>query len=160
MGYKRKISSANVGETQAETARNAGVSAAAVSKARVKSKEGLENLESAVLRKETALADLRQTEAALATGDAISIAETEAAWAAVVGMVRAKLLGLPSKVAREVAAESNAAKCREIIRAELEEVLEDLSLTDVPIETSRASEPEGGSSTSDGPVEAAAQPHS
>lgn len=131
MPYHRKISSEHVGATDAETARNAGVSKAAVGQARVRTKAGRESMEAAVLRKETALANLRETEAALAMGEAVSVGDYRRVLAAMIGAARGKLLPLGAKIGPVVASLSSTAECVALIDREVHAALNELVLTDV-----------------------------
>jgi len=78
-------------------------------------------------RKERALADLRQMEAAQKRGDLLPTADVEAAWSEMVISARAILLGLPARLAQKMALETDRVNVEEILRDEIYRALSELS---------------------------------
>lgn len=99
-------------------------------------------------RKTDAEARVAEVEAAKCEGDAISILEAQAAWAAMVGSARAKLRGVGSKLGPLVAADTDPWQCRVMIDEAIDEALQELSEREIPINLDSEAEPEG----SDGDV--------
>jgi phage terminase Nu1 subunit (DNA packaging protein) len=88
---------------------------------------GVETFSAAQRRKESALADVREMEAAKMRGALIDASDVKRVWAGHVMVVRNRLLALPGKLAPAVAANSDAAQCQELIRVEIYEALTELS---------------------------------
>jgi len=82
-----------------------------------------ESLTAATMRKETALATLRELELAEKQGAVIPIEVAVAAWATVGQTVRDGLLSLPERVAPEVAALTDARQIRDLLRDEIRKIL-------------------------------------
>ena len=83
-------------------------------------------------RKEAALADLAQMEAAEARGDLVRVEDVAAWWGEMVTLARARLLALPSMAAPQVAAPGKIAEVQAILRKLINEALEELSRDGVP----------------------------
>jgi len=93
-----------------------------------------ESYAAARARKESALADLREIEAALASGDAVSVRDAFDAVEGLIGTCRARLLALPAALAPELAQVNDAATVERIIRKELYAALTELASGDLIIE--------------------------
>src|ERR1035441_9891254 len=79
-------------------------------------------------RKESALADLREMEAAERRGDLLDAEETHQAWAAMVMAFRAKALVIGEELADRLAvAAGDPVKCRELIDDKVYQALTELS---------------------------------
>lgn len=89
-----------------------------------------DSLAEATRRKENALARLRELELAEREGKLVSIDDIEMVWSKLIATCRARLLALPSRVATELAAETSAQRCQEIVRRELYDALAELSQSD------------------------------
>lgn len=143
MGRPRKIKPEHVGETSRETARNAGVSVRAVNMSRhVKkssvidveaTKGGLETLEDAQRRKEVALADKHEADARKRIGELVDVSEEERNWATVAQTVKEQLMGIPERIAGDLAALTDARMVRDKL---LEEIR--LALRNLPAQISAA----------------------
>lgn len=97
-----------------------------------------------------------EAESALVTGDAVSLADVEATWAAIVGSARGRLLGVGSKLGPELALLDDPAACQDIVDTAIREATEELSL-DVQIDAERGSEATRGEAENIATVGAAAQ---
>src|SRR4051812_19395025 len=69
----------------------------------------METLADAVLRKERALATLREIEVATRSGEVVAIADFQAAMSTMIAGCRARLLSIPAALAPSIALESNPA---------------------------------------------------
>jgi phage terminase Nu1 subunit (DNA packaging protein) len=78
-----------------------------------------------------ARADLAEMEAEEKRGAVIPAGDVEAAWVAVLALLRTRLLALPDRLATVVHAETSAAGVRDVIRNAIREALEELAETDV-----------------------------
>lgn len=85
-------------------------------------------------RKEAALADLRELEYREKRGTLIDVNEAAKAWASVAQIVRENVMGIPDRIAQELAALTDAKQVRERLLAELRLVLTNLpaQLHDTP----------------------------
>jgi len=90
-------------------------------------KSGSESLTDARARKESALADLRQIECAVKRGQFVSIEDTEKMWSELVMTFRARMLGIPSKLAVFLASENEASACFALLEREIHAALTELS---------------------------------
>ena len=70
---------------------------------------------------------LKQIDIKIRNGEYISAEEVGREWCNIAANVRAKLLNLPSKMAAEVAAESNRGRCQQILKKQVYEALTELS---------------------------------
>jgi len=84
------------------------------------------SLTGANLRKARAQALKAELEVAVLQGSLVSVEEVAALGQAVIGNVRAKLLGVPQKAAAECFSSESLAECKEIIEVEIRLALEDL----------------------------------
>lgn len=82
-----------------------------------------EDMTDAQLRKEIALADLRQLEVAEKSGELIPLAAERAATAVMGQMTRAKFLAMPDALCDQLAAYTDAGEVRAFLRREIEERL-------------------------------------
>jgi phage terminase Nu1 subunit (DNA packaging protein) len=134
MGRPRKIKAEHVVATQSETARNAGVSRQAVHASRhiakkgaeidvERSTDGLESLEGAQRRKETALADKHEMDALLRAGDLIEVAPMERAWNGVAQTIKEHLLEIPDAICGELASLTDERMIRDRLTKEIRTVL-------------------------------------
>lgn len=73
-----------------------------------------------------------EQETRVRAGELVLAADVTRAWQAMVGAVRARLLGLPSGAAPQVAAEESPAKCRAILKEMVRECLEELGGNGLP----------------------------
>jgi phage terminase Nu1 subunit (DNA packaging protein) len=89
-----------------------------------------------------ARADLAEMEAAHKRGSVIDAVDVEAAWIAVLALLRTRLLSLPDRLAPQVFEQATVPDTRSLIRAAIREVLEDLAQPDVQI-TEAHPEPDG-----------------
>jgi phage terminase Nu1 subunit (DNA packaging protein) len=78
-----------------------------------------------------ARADLAEMEAEQRRGALIAAEDVEAAWIAVLALLRTRLLALPDRLAPLAFEQSTVGDTRNLIRAVLREVLDDLAETDV-----------------------------
>ena len=78
-----------------------------------------------------ARADLAEIEADEKRGSIIAAEDVEAAWIAVLALLRTRLLALPDRLAPLAHDQSTVADTRNLIRAAIREVLDDLVETDV-----------------------------
>ncbi len=72
-------------------------------------------------------ADLAMMQVAKLKGELVSLAVVKQTWIAVIIMVRARLLAMPTKLAPRLLGKKNAAEVETILRAEVYEACEDLS---------------------------------
>ena len=139
MGRSRVITSEHVAGTQAEIARRAGVSEAAVSQNPriVANPDGSVNVEAtranftavedAQMRKETALAELRELELAEKRGLLLVRADVIRTWDEHITQAKNKLLAIGDEISDKLAAESNPLKCRELVNGRIREALAELA---------------------------------
>ena len=78
-----------------------------------------------------ARADLAEIEADEKRGSVLSAEDVEATWVAVLALLRTRLLSLPDRLAPQVHEQTKVADTRNLIRAAIREVLDDLAETDV-----------------------------
>jgi len=78
-----------------------------------------------------ARADLAEMEANERRGSLIAADDAEAAWIAILALLRTRLLSLPDRLAPLVHEQGNLAGTRDLLRATLREALEDLANNDV-----------------------------
>lgn len=78
-----------------------------------------------------ARADLAEMEAAQRRGAVIAAEDVEAAWIAVLALLRTRLLALPDRLAPQLHAEDGPAGVRDGLRGAIREALEELAETDV-----------------------------
>ena len=78
-----------------------------------------------------ARADLAEMEAQQRRGSLIAADDAEAAWIAILALLRTRLLSLPDRLAPLVYETDNLAGTRDLLRAILREALEDLATSDV-----------------------------
>lgn len=83
-----------------------------------------------------ARADLAEMEAEEKRGALIAAEEIEAAWIAVLALLRTRLLALPDRLAPQVFEQSTVGDTRNLIRMTIREVLDDLAQPDVQLEAS------------------------
>lgn len=83
-----------------------------------------------------ARADLAEMEAEEKRGALIVAEEIEAAWIAVLALLRTRLLALPDRLAPQVFEQSTVGDTRNLIRMTIREVLDDLAQPDVQLEAS------------------------
>ncbi len=83
-----------------------------------------------------ARADLAEMEAEEKRGALIAAEEIEAAWIAVLALLRTRLLALPDRLAPQVFEQSTVGDTRNLIRTTIREVLDDLAQPDVQLEAS------------------------
>ncbi|GGB62715.1 hypothetical protein GCM10011316_38250 [Roseibium aquae] len=82
-----------------------------------------------------ARADLAEMEAEEKRGSVIAAEEVGTAWIAVLALLRTRLLALPDRLAPQAHELSNVGDIRNLIRAAIREVLDDLAQSDVKLET-------------------------
>jgi phage terminase Nu1 subunit (DNA packaging protein) len=82
-----------------------------------------------------ARADLAEMEAEEKRRSLIAADEIEAAWVAVLALLRTRLLGLPDRLAPQVFDQTTIGDTRTLIRSAIREVLDDLAEPDIDIET-------------------------
>ena len=82
-----------------------------------------------------ARADLAEMEAEEKRRSLIAADEIEAAWIAVLALLRTRLLGLPDRLAPQVFDQSTIGDTRTLIRSAIREVLDDLAEPDIDLET-------------------------
>lgn len=78
-----------------------------------------------------ARADLAEMEAKQRRGALIASVDAEAAWIAILALLRTRLLSLPDRLAPQVHEQGTLAGTRDLLRATLREALEDLADSDV-----------------------------
>lgn len=83
-----------------------------------------------------ARADLAEMEAEEKRGALIAAEEIEAAWIAVLALLRTRLLALPDRLAPQVFEQSTVGDTRNLIRMTIREVLDDLAQPDIQLEAS------------------------
>jgi phage terminase Nu1 subunit (DNA packaging protein) len=81
-----------------------------------------------------ARADLAEMEAEEKRRSLIAADEIEAAWIAVLALLRTRLLALPDRLAPQVFEQSTVGDTRNLIRAAIREVLDDLAQPDIEFE--------------------------
>ncbi|WP_319825849.1 terminase small subunit, Nu1 [Thalassovita sp.] len=81
-----------------------------------------------------ARADLSEMEAEARRGALIAADDIEAAWIAVLALLRTRLLALPDRLAPVVHAQEGPAGVREVIREAIREALEEMAEADVRVE--------------------------
>lgn len=79
------------------------------------------------LRKLTAETIQSEAEAAIKTGDAVSVEDLEQRWCAILSAVRARFIQLPGTMAARVAHESDVNAVEAMLREAVEEGLRELS---------------------------------
>jgi phage terminase Nu1 subunit (DNA packaging protein) len=90
------------------------------------SKDNLETLEAAQRRKETALADKHELEARRRTGELVEVVAEERNWATVAQTVKEQIMGIPERIAGELAALTDPRMVRDALMKELRLVLANL----------------------------------
>jgi len=90
----------------------------------------VEDFFTARARKEVALANLREMDAAKRRGETLNATEVEAEWSNIVSTVRNRILLLPDKLAPRVAALADVLECRAVIERAVREALTALSETE------------------------------
>lgn len=89
-----------------------------------------------------ARADLAEMEAEEKRGSVIAAEDAEAAWIAVLALLRTRLLALPDRLAPIVQEQTRVADTRNLIRIAIREVLADLAETHVAPEPENEPDPE------------------
>lgn len=109
-----------------------------------------------------ARADLAEMEAEEKRRSLIAAEQIEAAWIAVLALLRTRLLALPDRLAPQAFEQTTVGDTRNLIRAAIREVLDDLAQPDIELEAdidlAGVSDPEADGSESTGSSEAAAGP--
>ena len=109
-----------------------------------------------------ARADLSEMEAEEKRRSLIAADQIEAAWIAVLALLRTRLLSLPDRLAPQAFDQPTVGDTRNLIRAAIREVLDDLAEPDVQLETdldlAGVTDPEADGGESTGGSEAAAGP--
>ena len=82
-----------------------------------------------------ARADIAEMEAEEKRRSLIAADQIEAAWIAVLALLRTRLLGLPDRLAPQVFERSTVGETRNLIRAVIREVLDDLAEPDVQLDS-------------------------
>ncbi len=82
-----------------------------------------------------ARADLAEMEAQEKRRSLIAADQIEAAWIAVLALLRTRLLALPDRLAPQAFDQSTVGDTRNLIRAAIREVLDDLAQPDIELET-------------------------
>ena len=82
-----------------------------------------------------ARADLAEMEAKEKRRSLIAADQVEAAWIAVLALLRTRLLALPDRLAPQVFEQSTVGDTRNLIRAAIREVLDDLAEPDIEFKT-------------------------
>jgi len=90
-----------------------------------------------------ARADLAEMEAAQRRGSLIAAEDIEAAWIAVLALLRTRLLALPDRLAPHVHEQTSVGDTRNLIRATIREVLDDLAETHVQPDPDAEPDPDG-----------------
>jgi phage terminase Nu1 subunit (DNA packaging protein) len=107
-----------------------------------------------------ARADLAEMEAEEKRRSLIAAEQIEAAWIAVLALLRTRLLALPDRLAPQVFEQSTVGDTRNLIRAAIREVLDDLAQPDIELEAdldlAGVSDPEADSGEGTGSSETAA----
>ena len=88
-----------------------------------------------------ARADLAEMEAEEKRGYLLAADQVETAWIAVLALVRTRLLALPDRLAPQAFEQSTVGDTRNLIRAAIREVLDDLAQPDIQVDGSL--EPDG-----------------
>ncbi|MCL7465545.1 terminase small subunit, Nu1 [Phaeovulum sp. NW3] len=109
-----------------------------------------------------ARADLAEMEAEEKRRSLIAAEQIEAAWIAVLALLRTRLLALPDRLAPQAFEQSTVGDTRNLIRAAIREVLDDLAQPDIELEAdldlAGVSDPEADGGEGTGSSEAAAGP--
>jgi hypothetical protein len=84
-------------------------------------------LAKAKAKRETYRAQMSELDYKQRAGELVNAEEVRQLWAGHINIAKTALLGLPSKLAHELAAVSDPAKIAEIVRARIVEVLTDLA---------------------------------
>ena len=109
-----------------------------------------------------ARADLAEMEAEEKRRSLIAAEQIEAAWIAVLALLRTRLLALPDRLAPQAFEQSTVGDTRNLIRAAIREVLDDLAQPDIELEAdidlAGVTDPEADGGESTGSSEAAAGP--
>ena len=107
-----------------------------------------------------ARADLAEMEAEEKRRSLIAAEQIEAAWIAVLALLRTRLLALPDRLAPQAFEQSTVGDTRNLIRAAIREVLDDLAQPDIELEAdidlAGVSDPEADGGEGTGSSEAAA----
>ena len=107
-----------------------------------------------------ARADLAEMEAEEKRRSLIAAEQIEAAWIAVLALLRTRLLALPDRLAPQAFEQSTVGDTRNLIRAAIREVLDDLAQPDIELEAdidlAGVTDPEADGGESPGSSEAAA----
>jgi len=107
-----------------------------------------------------ARADLAEMEAEEKRRSLIAADQIEAAWIAVLALLRTRLLALPDRLAPQAFEQSTVGDTRNLIRAAIREVLDDLAQPDIELEAdidlTGVSDPEADGGQGPGGSEAAA----
>ena len=107
-----------------------------------------------------ARADLAEMEAEEKRRSLIAAEEIEAAWIAVLALLRTRLLALPDRLAPQAFEQSTVGDTRNLIRTAIREVLDDLAQPDIELEADidleGVADPEADSGEGAGGAEAAA----
>jgi phage terminase Nu1 subunit (DNA packaging protein) len=110
-----------------------------------------------------ARADLAEMEAEEKRRSLIAAEQIEAAWVAVLALLRTRLLALPDRLAPQAFEQSTVGDTRNLIRAAIREVLDDLAQPDIELEADidleGVADPEADGGESPGSPEAAAGSH-
>lgn len=86
-------------------------------------------------RKDRELADRVALQNAVMRGELVPVADAEAAWTAIIGVARERLLGMPSKLAPRLVGLTSAGEALSILEAEVHAALADLASAEVqPLE--------------------------
>jgi phage terminase Nu1 subunit (DNA packaging protein) len=88
-----------------------------------------ETLSEAQRRKESALADLREMEAAEKRGQMVALTDVEAVWDRLTTSCRARLLSIPTKTAAAARTAATNEAARRLIEGAISEALDELSMT-------------------------------
>ncbi len=109
-----------------------------------------------------ARADLAEMEAEEKRRSLIAAEQIEAAWIAVLALLRTRLLALPDRLAPQAFEQSTVGDTRNLIRAAIREVLDDLAQPDIELEADidleGVTDPEADGGGGTGSSEAAAGP--
>jgi len=109
-----------------------------------------------------ARADLAEMEAEEKRRSLIAADQIEAAWIAVLALLRTRLLALPDRLAPQAFEQSTVGDTRTLIRAAIREVLDDLAQPDIElaadIDLAGVTDPEADGGESTGSSEASARP--
>ena len=107
-----------------------------------------------------ARADLAEMEAEEKRGSVIAAGDVEAAWIAVLTLLKTRLLALPDQLAPLAFDQSTVGDTRNLIRRSMREVLDDLAEPDIDFETTDEpagiADPEAGGDDGPGRLEATA----